>query len=95
MQGVLGVCRGCSCNTNRVREVVPKKPIALCLDCQKAWEESADKRRADNYVKTAEQHVNGHTYKPALIEGIISRAFMDFLYQLQKTRLEHGKQVGA
>ena len=96
---MIGVCRGCACNTDRTWEVSKQKPVALCLSCQSAWVASPDKKRADYYAEEAPAtRRDGKTYAEveAAIAGIYQRAFMDFLYQLQRERVVHGgKQVGA
>ena len=87
-QSMIGICRGCARNTDRTHEVVPGKPTALCLDCQKAWDESHDKKRAYHYVRETEASMGPSDIRQRLITDIISRAFMDLLYQLQRSRLD-------
>lgn len=92
---MIAVCRACARNTDRVWTGIPGRPgVAMCAECQTAWEASGEKERADRYVKSAtETLVTGEVQKAVVVGGIISRALVDFLARMQKERLVRGQAV--
>lgn len=89
-------CRSCAVNTDRVWARMPSRPgVPLCAQCTKKWEGSGERERADRLAENATKAMNPEDRSTqALLSGIYGRAMVDFLYRMQKERLESaGKAV--